>query len=314
MKKLDIFQDIAGRATEVLSAMGIDLRALQRHVHCPLPCHEDRNPSFRVDRKSERFFCTCTPRGGGSMVDLVIAMGCAHDFTQAARWLRRVMNIQFARGGTPVVRVPGDFVPSAGLAEERMKAREEILRVFARCLAAPPMHPYARTKGILPVGARYEPTLRCLALPIHDAEYELEGLELIQPNGDKSCVDGSRKTGNGLMLGDPDRSPVLGVTEGWATGVSVHIALSGLPVLVTFGCANLGAVSKFLRPGQQAWLFADKDQAGLDAAHNVSRTLTPAGLVLVPSLGDFNDDFRAGLGQSTFNQHRTALEKLSWRS
>jgi putative DNA primase/helicase len=311
MTKVDIFKDIAGRASEVLSALGIDQHALQKHVHCPLPCHDDQDPSFRVDRKTERFFCTCTPKGA-SMVDLVIAMGYASDFIEATRWLRREMNIQFA--GAHPIRVAANFVPPPAPDKARAKAREEILRVLARCIAVPPMHPYTTKKGILPVGARYEPTLKCLVLPIHDADYELQGLELIHPDGSKSCVDGSKKSGNGLILGDPSRSPVLAVTEGWATGVSVHSALSGLPVLVTFGCTNLGAVSKFLRPGQQAWLFADNDPRGLDAAHAVSRTLTPAGLVLVPTLGDFNDDFVAGIGPTTFTQHRRALNMLLGRS
>ncbi len=71
MKHFDIFTDISGKSSEILDLLGIDQRARFKHVHCPLPDHDDRHPSFRVDQKTERFICTCSPRGG-SMIDLVI--------------------------------------------------------------------------------------------------------------------------------------------------------------------------------------------------------------------------------------------------
>jgi hypothetical protein len=64
MRRFDILKDISGKSTEILELLGIDLRARYTHVHCPLPSHDDRHPSFRVDKETERFNCTCTPRGG----------------------------------------------------------------------------------------------------------------------------------------------------------------------------------------------------------------------------------------------------------
>ena len=107
MNHFDIFKDISGKSVEILDLLGIDQRARFKHVHCPLPEHDDRHPSFRVDQKTERFICTCSPRGG-SMIDLVIGMGHASNFVGATRWLRK--NLfgylpQYKR-----VNIPNDFV------------------------------------------------------------------------------------------------------------------------------------------------------------------------------------------------------------
>ena len=58
----NIHFQLAGEAARVLNLLGIDNAALHRHIHCPLPEHEDSHPSFRVDEKRNRYFCTCNPK------------------------------------------------------------------------------------------------------------------------------------------------------------------------------------------------------------------------------------------------------------
>jgi phage/plasmid primase-like uncharacterized protein len=303
MSKFDIFKDIDGRSAEILKLLGIDERARYTHVHCPLPDHDDRKPSFRVDQKTERFFCTCSPRGG-SMIDLVIAMGHAPNFVGAARWLRK--NIFDHATKYKQVKIPNDFVTKT--TDKRDAAdRTEILRVLAKCVDVPLLHPYIMKKGILPLCARYEPILKNLVLPIHDSDYQLQGIEYIDRQENKFCVDGTRKSGNGLMIGNADGSPILGVAEGWATAVSIHIALGGLPVLATFGASNLSAVKNFASDKQDVWFFADNDKAGLDAARNAAKEFGTRGYVFSSTLEDFNDDYIATFDGTKFDQLRKAI-------
>ena len=84
----NIHTQLVGQAEPLLKVLGIDETALRRHILCPLPTHDDHRPSFRVDRRDNRYYCTCTPRGG-SLVDLVIAMGQATDFRTAVGFIRQ---------------------------------------------------------------------------------------------------------------------------------------------------------------------------------------------------------------------------------
>jgi phage/plasmid primase-like uncharacterized protein len=303
MKHFDIFRDISGKSVEILDLLGIDQRARFKHVHCPLPEHDDRHPSFRVDQKSERFICTCSPRGG-SMIDLVIGMGHASNFVEAARWLRK--NLFGYAAHYKRVNIPTDFV-SATTDTKEAADRTEILRVLSKCVEVPPLHPYVVQKGILPLCALYEPILKNLVIPLHNKDYELEGFEYIDRQNNKFCVDGTKKSGNGLMIGNADASPILCVVEGWATGVSIHIALSGLPVLVTFGASNLSAVKNFASDKQDVWFFADNDKVGLDAAKNAAKDFGQNGYVFSSSLSDFNDDYAAIYQDTNFDQLRQAV-------
>lgn len=303
MRHFDIIKEIAGRSSEILDLLGIDQRARYTHVHCPIPSHDDRNPSFRVKQSSERFHCSCI-EGSGSMIDLVIAMGHAANFVEAARWLRKNLI-----GYTPQykqIKIPNNFVTNTTSAKDASD-RDEILRVLSHCVEVPLFHPYVLKKGILPLCAKYEPILKNLVLPIHDNFYQLQGIEYIDRQENKFCVDGTRKTGNGLMIGNPDESPVLGVAEGWATGVSIHLALGGLPVLVTFGAANLAAAKNFAKPDQEVWFFADNDKVGIDAAKRAASMFDPAGYVLTSSMEDFNEDFLTMMNDTNFGRLREAL-------
>lgn len=53
-------------------------------VNCPLPGHVDATPSFRVFNRG--WICFGCNRKGG-VLDLVVALGYAHDRREAAKWL-----------------------------------------------------------------------------------------------------------------------------------------------------------------------------------------------------------------------------------
>lgn len=80
---------MAGRESEIVAALGIPMPR-RGHIKCPTPHHADRNPSFRVDLSRGTYFCTC---GSGDLLDLVQAMGAAHDVVSAARWTRDILGL-----------------------------------------------------------------------------------------------------------------------------------------------------------------------------------------------------------------------------
>ena len=67
-----IQQALRGREMDVLRALGIPWHDGARHITCPYPDHDDRNPSWRWDARKAKAFCTCiTQRGGHSILEIV---------------------------------------------------------------------------------------------------------------------------------------------------------------------------------------------------------------------------------------------------
>ncbi len=71
---------------DILRCVGVQLPSDPRRLaRCPL--HDDSTPSFRAFERGWTCF-GCGRRGG--LVDLVVALGKAHDRASAARWLEAV--------------------------------------------------------------------------------------------------------------------------------------------------------------------------------------------------------------------------------
>lgn len=82
-------ESIFARATirVVLRLAGITEPDRSGRLRCPLPGHDDRQPSFKiVGEPATGWVCYGCGRRGG-IVDLVIALGFARDRSSAARWL-----------------------------------------------------------------------------------------------------------------------------------------------------------------------------------------------------------------------------------
>ena len=170
----DIHSQVEGRGPEILRALDIRWppRRGHTHIHCPLPLHADRNPSWRWDDRKERWFCTC---GSGNIVDLVIAM-LGGDFLTAAAWIRREAFYfgSIARNlGVPQIEVGADKREARQLERERQDAEHQVQRrrvaqaVYARGFPAAGsiVEPYFRSRSIsMPVPG----TIRFLpATPLH---------------------------------------------------------------------------------------------------------------------------------------------------
>jgi len=185
--------------------------------------------------------------------------------------------------------------------------RHAAARVLAERIwqSAPPAddeHPYLARKGITAHGLRV--FKGALVVPIRDADGGLQSLQFIGASGTKRFLKGGRVAGLHFLIGVA--SKVVCITEGYATGASIHAA-TGHAVAVAFNAGNLRPVATAVRqshPEAQLILCADDDtdtsgNPGLTQARDAA--CATGASVAVPAFGadppdgatDFNDLHRA---------------------
>lgn len=120
-------------------------------------------------------------------------------------------------------------------------------------------HPYFVRKGIKPLGDICMTSNKKIIVPLLDARNTIWSLQFIGVTGDKRFLAGGKIQGCFFPIKGND-GPVY-ITEGYATGASVHAATKQT-VLVAFNCWNLQAVAETVRrlyPDRIIILCADDD-------------------------------------------------------
>lgn len=114
----------------------------------------------------------------------------------------------------------------------------------AACDASDRHHDYLTRKQIPGIGARL---LRDqLLVPMRQGPGALCGLQVIQPDGSRKFLTGTPAGGAYTVIGKPTRTGPIVICEGYATGVSIHLA-TGMCVVVAFSAGNIGAVTTKIR-------------------------------------------------------------------
>lgn len=274
-ERTNIHQQLEGKAPEVLSHLNINPAALKGHIPCPIPGHDDRHPSFRVDAQKNRAYCSCLD-GGCSLPDLVVHMGYAASFLESTLFLRRALGLKVSshrkardsmlrnagRVPQPIpLAVAASAVAPTSLQAAVTKTSEDWDAFLQQCIPATG-HAYCQKKCIPPIGALIDPGTGHIILRVHDVGGQTRGYQVITASGEKRFAKGTELARHGLLLGQLDESGMLEVCEGWATGVTLHIHLK-TPVLVTFSAHNLLPAA---RPYQalvaKMRIFGDHDQNG----------------------------------------------------
>jgi len=180
------------------------------------------------------------------------------------------------------------------------QARQNATAIWQAATPATDDHPYLARKGVAAYGLRQDADGR-LIVPVRDNR-EPQSLQFIDGNGDKLFLAGGRVKGCYHEIGTFDGAAVACITEGYATGGTVHMA-KNYPVAVAFNAGNLLAVAKVIRaryPDLRLILCADDDidtdgNPGLTKATEAARAV--GGWLAVPDFGadrpakatDFND-------------------------
>lgn len=159
--------------------------------------------------------------------------------------------------------------------EERQKAvierqhlvAEDAYTEWLAYVSATNENSYLQKKGVPPLGVG-EDLSGNLIVPVQNVGGELRGLQYISPEGQKRFLPGMEKNGNfHLITGDHvslaqdlSQNEII-LAEGYATGVSLHLATEK-PVLVAFDAGNLEPVAIKLReryPNAAITICADND-------------------------------------------------------
>ena len=177
--------------------------------------------------------------------------------------------------------------------------------------------PYLARKGVDPEACRYLPG-GAIVVPLlrYDAPREsaLRGAQVIQADGRKRFTRGFAKVGAALRLGHVVVGEPILVCEGYATGLTLRMAVDKrLPVFVALDAGNLQPVAEVLRalyPDSRLLICADDDwrtkgNPGREKAHRAARSITDTAYTWpyfapgrrAPKDTDFNDlHAREGLG------------------
>ncbi len=176
---------------------------------------------------------------------------------------------------------------------------------------------YLKRKGVEPEACRYLPD-GSLVVPLlrydEPRETALKALQRIWPDGTKRFTRGFEKPGVCCRLGLVVAGEPLLVCEGYATGLTLRMAVQRrLPVFVALDAGNLQPVVELLRklhPSSRILICADDDwrtagNPGRDKAYRASRAVADANYtwpyfrpgMRAPKDTDFNDlHMREGLG------------------
>ncbi|WP_456412175.1 DUF3987 domain-containing protein [Thiolapillus sp.] len=149
-------------------------------------------------------------------------------------------------------------------------------------------HPYLVRKGIKANGARLHQG--ALVIPVRSGG-ELHSLQFITEDGSKRFLSGGRISGGYYSIGTIQGTDALCITEGFATGATIHQA-TNYPVAVAFNAGNLETVAKAMRrklPVLPIILCADDDadtkgNPGIAKANHAA--LAIGGKVAIPNFGD----------------------------
>jgi phage/plasmid primase-like uncharacterized protein len=305
---VSIKQALNANIPSLLAALGIAWDGRGQHIRCPLPTHNDRNPSFRWDNKRQAWFCSC---GGGDVIALiqgVLSLSFKDALKWASQWLYGDYQPSLAR--TPVIPLQN----ATGAAFSVNENKERALKIWkqAKPLAGTLAERYLQEhRGItlnpLPPSLRFHPRLYhkdneqhfpALVAAIQAPDRAITAVHRIFLDGTtaaKANVPNPKLT-LGSMNGGAVRLAAAGETlilcEGLEDGLTL-LQATGLPTWATLGTAGLKGV---VLPDtvKEAIIAADGDEAGQKAAIAAAERFTREGReVRIATPPQHHKDFNA---------------------
>ncbi|MGU5616064.1 DUF927 domain-containing protein [Aeromonas caviae] len=299
----DVVAAAAGHWPELLAAVGIDIPRRGKHGPCPACGGKDR---FRLDDKTGRGTFICSQCGSGDGLDLVCRVTNKSP-KEAAELIAPLVGLS-AGGLDPAERERIQRQQQAKTEQERQRAeqqRQKAARRAADIMADTGQgeSPYLERKGFGSHLSAVNRTLireggenfhaGSLVVALTDEGGALVNVQLIRADGSKRYLAGGQKAGAFHRI---DGGELVAVVEGYATGLSVHLAI-GATVYCAMDAGNLHAVAAIARrqnPEARILLCGDNDegtQGNPGKLKAEQAAVAIGGLVALPPefSGDWND-------------------------
>ncbi len=306
----DVAAAACGHWPELLAAVGIDIPRRGKHGPCPACGGRDR---FRLDDKGGRGTWICNQCGSGDGLDLVCRV-LSTTPKAAAELLAPLVGLS-AGGLDPAERERIQRQQQAKTEQERQRAeqqRQKAARRAADIMADTGQgeSPYLERKGFGSHLSAVNRTLireggenfhaGSLVVALTDEGGALVNVQLIRDDGTKRYLTGGQKAGAFHRI---DGGGLVAVVEGYATGLSVHLAI-GATTYCAMDAGNLHAVAAIARrqnPEARILLCGDHDIDEETGERNkVTKRQTEqaaaavgAVVALPPTAGDWNDYHQA---------------------
>lgn len=310
------------RWPEILSHFGFD-KSFLSGKHSPCPIHGGKNGFLYKDDngKGDWVCATCT---GGRFEDgfnLIARRDHNGNNTEAFRSVAQYLGLngnksQYKSNEAELKRKIEEYRKKQ-LEEEKRKNKDKALskkkasahadNIISNCVLKP--HPYLQNKGIdkhvfvntrnYKVSNTQAVYAGALIIPICDLndKERLIGAQFINPDGQRFYISGTTiADGIHIIEGDPNL-PYVGVVEGYATGLSIHMA-TGATIVVAFDANGIEGKAERLKGsfiGKRLVFFGDndshKDYTGNRAAHTAAQKTN--GIAVIPVMPDNDwDDYR----------------------
>ena len=294
----------------VLASLGINTPGRGKHGPCPVCGGKDR---FHFDDKEGKgtWHCRqCDGKRAGDGLDLV-AKVTGMSTKEAAQEVAQVLGL--VSGSLDHEAIDQRQAQAARRAEQ-VKAQEQDRREQAASYAAELVShsqhsagvPYLVNKGLGDWSTmRLSGPLNLagigfaagdLLVPLHNQSGELVNVQIVSAQGEKRYLAGGQKAGAFHRI---EGGELVAVCEGYATGLSVHLAM-GATVYCAMDCGNLLAVANIARahhPKSRIILAADNDahtEGNPGKAKAEQAATKVGGLVALPDEpGDWNDYHQA---------------------
>lgn len=313
MSKAGLVSDVAAAATshwpDLLTAMGIDTPRGGKHGPCPICGGKDR---FRLDDKGGRGTWICNQCGAGDGLTLV-SLVIGKTIKEAAELIAPLVGL--STGGldaTERERIHQQQQTKAGqeCQQAELRRHKAARRAAAIMQDSEQAHaPYLARKSlgvclcavnrilIREAGENFPPA--SLIVPLYNEANELVNVQLIREDGTKRYLAGGQKAAAYHRI---DGGGLVAVAEGYATGLSVHLA-TGATVYCAMDGGNLLNVAEIARrqhPTAEIIIGGDHDLDDAGQRNESTQRQTEgaalavgAVVALPPIQGDWNDYHQA---------------------
>lgn len=302
----DVVAAACGHWPELLAAVGIDIPPRGKHGPCPVCGGKDR---FRLDDQAGRGTWICNQCGSDDGLALVCRV-TSKSSKEAAELIAPLVGLSASgldHAERERIHQQQQVKAELGRKEkeqQRQKAARRAAAIIRDCeqgntpyleRKALGLHPGAVNRTLIREGGENYPA-GSLVIPLTNEVGELVNVQIIGHDGGKRYLAGGQKAEAFHRI---DGGALVAVAEGYATGLSVHLAI-GSTVYCAMDAGNMLAVAQIARrqhPEARILLCGDNDA---DKKGNPGKTKAAqaaaaiGGMVASPEIsGDWNDYHQA---------------------